>query len=64
MGFLSRTLGFPGQRGGIIIFQNDQVRCGFTLAALGLWLVHPVVKGFIIRLVSGTVFFPDFVPVF
>ena len=63
-GFLSRTLGLPGQRGGIIIHQNDQVRCGFTFATLGLWLVRPVGKGFIICLVGGRMFFPDFVPVF
>ena len=62
--FLSRTLGLPGQRGGIIIRQNDQVQCGFTFATLGLWLVRLVGKGFIIRLIGRTMFFPEFVPVF
>ena len=62
MGFLSRTLGFAGQGGAIIILQEYQVWGGFTSAALGLWLVRPVRKGFIIRRIGGTMFFPGLCP--
>ena len=48
MGFLSHTLILPGQRGVVILLQDDQVWGGFTSAALGLWLVHPVREGFVI----------------
>ena len=64
MGFLSHTLGLPGQRGAIIILQDDQVRDGFTSLPLGLWLICPVGEGFIVRRIGGTMFFPDFFPVF
>ena len=63
-GFLSHTLILPGQRGVVIILQDDQVRGGFTSVALGLQLVRPVGEGFVIQWISGRMFFPDLFPVF
>ena len=45
MGFLSRTLGLPGQGGAVIILQDNQVRGGVSFMALSLWLVCPVGEG-------------------
>ena len=38
MGLLSRTLGLPGQRGVVVILQDDQVWGGVPLVILGFRL--------------------------
>ena len=53
-GLLSRTLGLPGQRGVVVILQDDQVWGGVLLAILGFQLICPVREGFIVRQVAGS----------
>ena len=48
MGFLSRTLDLPGQRGAVIILQDDQVWGGVLFAVLCLRLICSVRKRFVI----------------
>ena len=63
-GFLSRTLGLPGQGGAVIILQDDQVWGGVPFPVLGLRLICPVGEGFIIRRIGRRMFSPDLFPVF
>ena len=63
MGFLSHTLGLPGQRGVVVILQDDQVQGGVPLTTLGLQLVCPVGEGFIVRRVARSMFPLDLFPV-